>query len=627
MSETKTDAEEASEASDPEATMATVVSGKGQETARAVREARAKRASETAEEPGTVATAVLSEHEKLGPGAPDKEKVSTPPPPTGNTTGQPSTTVAELMTGATQISVTTPKQAMQADEERRMRLFIWFAGALGLVSCAVTPLMPGDAVATWPFVAAAALTLFSALAVQFLMYRGKPYQSWMGVLIGMCAATAVNTGYYFYGVNSAIVMVIPIGTFFYALGEDFRFAIFVHFYITLGHAVISALQIFGVLPDVGLVRTAEGSMFQQLGMLVGLQTVFFATFWMARALRTAQHNTLEHLDKAVRDIAQREALLNEAKEELARAKHVGGPGRFSEQVLGNFKLGHVLGRGGMGEVYEAVHTDTGELAAVKLLLREAMAKPDMVARFMREVDIASTLQVDNVVKVLEIPDAEAPIPYLAMERLVGETLSAKLRKKARPKLEEASTMVREVAAGIGAAHEAGIVHRDLKPQNIFCHRKEGQKVWKILDFGVSKLMDQSGTLTKDQMVGTPTYMAPEQARGREVDARADLYSLGIISYRVLTGRPAFSGRDLPSILMAVTYDMPPQPSEIAPVDPAFDLVLAIACAKDPDDRFDTAQEFLGAFSQALQGKLSRRLVERGNRLVERHPWGGRSAED
>ncbi len=549
--------------------------------------------------------------------SPATELLSGPQPGAPN-----SLTVATQHSSATTVAVSTPKQAMRADEERRMRVFIWFAGSMGIVSCIITPMMPGAQDAVWVYVASA-ITALTAIVLQVMLHRGKPYRPWMGALIGICAATAVNCGYYYYGVNSAIVLVIPIGTFFYALGEDFRFAIFVHVYITLGHAIVSLLLILGVVEDVGLVRTIGGSTAQQVFMVIGLQTVFLGTFWMARSIRYSSRATLEHLDGAVRDIAQREALLNEAKEDLARANRVGGPGRFSDQVFGNFKLGDVLGRGGMGEVYEAVHIESGELAAVKILLREAMTKPDLVARFMREVDIASSVSVENVVRVLEIPDAEAPIPYLAMERLVGETLSDRLRKRPRRKVAEVGVMVRQVGAGIGAAHKAGIVHRDLKPQNIFRHTGESGKTWKILDFGVSKLLDDSGTLTNNQMVGTPTYMAPEQARGEDVDTRTDLYALGIITYRMLTGRPPFSGRDLPTILLAVSYDMPPQPSEIAPIDAAFDSVLAIAIAKSPDDRFASVEEFVAAFGQAQAQTLSDDIVARARGLVERHPWGTR----
>lgn len=555
------------------------------------------------------------------PGKKGQSSASATPPPGQHGAPNP-LTVSTQHSSATTVVVSTPKQAMRADEERRMRVFIWFAGSMGIVSCVITPLMPAARDAIWVY-AAAAITALAAIVLQFMLHRGRPYQPWMGNVIGVCAATAVNSGYYYYGVNSAIVLVIPIGTFFYALGEDFRFAIFVHVYITLGHAIVSLLLILGVVEDVGLVRTIGGSTVQQVFMLIGLQTVFLGTFWMARSIRNSSRATLEHLDGAVRDIAQREALLNEAKEDLARANRVGGPGRFSEQVFGNFKLGDVLGRGGMGEVYEAVHVETGQPAAVKILLREAMAKPDLVARFMREVDIASSVSVENVVRVLEIPDAEAPIPYLAMERLVGETLSERLRKRPRRKVSEVGIMVRQVGAGIGAAHKAGIVHRDLKPQNVFRHTGEGGKNWKVLDFGVSKLLDDSGTLTNNQMIGTPTYMAPEQARGEEVDTRTDLYALGIITYRMLTGRPPFSGRDLPTILLAVSYDMPPQPSEIAPVDAAFDSVLAIAIAKSPGDRFANVEEFVKAFSQAQAGTLANDIVERGQRLLERHPWGTR----
>jgi serine/threonine-protein kinase len=118
-------------------------------------------------------------------------------------------------------------------------------------------------------------------------------------------------------------------------------------------------------------------------------------------------------------------------------------------------------------------------------------------------------------------------------------------------------------------------------------------------------------------------MAPEQARGGDVDTRTDIYALGIITYRMLTGRPPFSGRDLPTILLAVSYGMPPQPSEIAPIDAAFDYVLASAIAKSPDDRFATVQDFVEAFAQAQAGALAEEIVKRGQKLLERHAWGTR----
>src|SRR5439155_13924929 len=129
-------------------------------------------------------------------------------------------------------------------------------------------------------------------------------------------------------------------------------------------------------------------------------------------------------------------------------------------------------------------------------------------------------------------------------------------------LAELVELVRQIAAGLSAAHRAGVVHRDLKPANLFLVEKPGDDTWKILDFGVAKLRGSTGTLTQRAIIGTPGYMSPEQAQGREVDPRSDVFSLGAVLYRALTGRPAFSGPDLPQILFDIVYRCPTRPSEI-----------------------------------------------------------------
>jgi serine/threonine-protein kinase len=182
----------------------------------------------------------------------------------------------------------------------------------------------------------------------------------------------------------------------------------------------------------------------------------------------------------------------------------------------------------------------------------------------------------------------------------------------------------EVAAGLTAAHEAGVVHRDLKPQNIFCAEQGAEKrpAWKILDFGVSKLRDANATITHAAVVGTPGYMSPEQAEGRDTDHRADLFALGAVAYRALTGRPPFGGGDLPRVLFEIAYKSPVCPSELLPALPTdVDLVLAIALAKRAEDRFSSAIELARALRDASRGALDPALRARAAGLVEATPWG------
>ena len=153
--------------------------------------------------------------------------------------------------------------------------------------------------------------------------------------------------------------------------------------------------------------------------------------------------------------------------------------------------------------------------------------------------------------------------------------------------------------------------------------RDGQLSWKILDFGVSKLEHNQGTLTQGHVVGTPAYMAPEQARGENVDYRADVYALAAIVYRSVTGHPAFTGKDVPSTLYDVVYKQPTQPSQLAQLPADLDRVLAIGLAKNPAERFQSATEFAQALAAAAAGELPQPLRRRAEDLLGKFPWGVR----
>jgi serine/threonine-protein kinase len=277
----------------------------------------------------------------------------------------------------------------------------------------------------------------------------------------------------------------------------------------------------------------------------------------------------------------------------------------------------------MGEVYEATQGDGPGLAAVKLLHPHALADPDLLKRFLREAKIAASLDTPHVVRVLQIGGLEAPLPYIAMERLTGEDLADHFRSHKQLTLKKTITLVRQVGRGLEAARAAGIVHRDLKPRNIFLSDvSNGPPIWKILDFGISKLSDNEGTQqTRDMILGTPGYMAPEQAAGKTVSHLTDLFALGAITYRAITGRPAFTGDHMAETIYQVAHAMPPQPSEIVRVHADVDFVLAIAMAKVPADRFDSAADLAAALDTAGRGELDPTLRSRAQRLLEKHPWG------
>jgi serine/threonine-protein kinase len=289
-------------------------------------------------------------------------------------------------------------------------------------------------------------------------------------------------------------------------------------------------------------------------------------------------------------------------------------------MAGQFRLGEVLGRGGMGEVYSAAALTSGKPAAVKLLHGKALADGKVVQRFLREAEIAMQLRAASLVEIYELGETEGGVPYLAMELLSGKDLGWLLRRQRQLPIEDVVAMAKALAGGLAVAHQAGVVHRDLKPANLFC--LDGGAGWKILDFGVAKIRGSTGTLTQHAIIGTPNYMSPEQAQGRDVDARSDLFSLAAVIYRALTGRPAFSAPDTPQVLFDIVYRNPIKPSSVMPtLPPEVDLVLALALAKNRSDRFSSAEELAEALSSAASGELSPSLRRSATALLRRLPWG------
>jgi serine/threonine-protein kinase len=328
--------------------------------------------------------------------------------------------------------------------------------------------------------------------------------------------------------------------------------------------------------------------------------------------RRTQLLAIGELEREVRVSAHREALLIEAREQLDRALRP-GRGRFSEQQIGDYLLGAVIGRGAMGEVYEA--NGPGGVVAIKLLSHTSLGNANHVLRFLRELRTAAAIEAPNVVRVLEV--GEQPVPFLVMERLEGKTLSEILRSKRALAGDEVVELIRQIGAGITAAAAAGVVHRDLKPQNVFRHGD----IWKILDFGIARALDHGDTLTAGQIVGTPAYMAPEQASGGTVDHATDLYAVAAIAYRAITGHQLFSAAEVAEVLYRVVHTAPRRPSDLVTSLPhEVDLVLAIGLAKTPADRFASAGELVDALAAALAGKLPLSVRHRGFTLVRAGAW-------
>ncbi|MDB4958669.1 MAG: serine/threonine protein kinase [Myxococcales bacterium] len=526
----------------------------------------------------------------------------TTPPPSSATTGSGSTTVG------------SPLEALERDEILRTRRFCFVGIAIALFGAASVPLLPGDPTATTLLLSAVGVAIVAMLFLLMRTYDPLEFRKPSTSLGWFVPAACVTTAIPYFGCFSPAPLILVLGIYFTGLGKSSRLAFAVYATCAGMQAFVAGLVIAGVR-DTGLVRAPDLTRRDQLVLQIVVQIVLAATLLTARMSRRTALVAVGELERAVRVAAHREALLLEAREELERALR-SGRGRFSDQTIGGYRLGAVLGRGAMGEVYEAAPADAAQgPVAIKLLSQTSLGNATHVLRFLRELRTAAALESPNVVRVIEV--GEQPVPYLVMERLEGMTLGDLLRGRKALSGDEVIDLVAQIGNGITAAAQAGIVHRDLKPQNVFLHHG----TWKILDFGVARGMEQGDTLTAGHVVGTPSYMAPEQASGGSVDHLTDLYALAAIAYRALTGYPPYAAGEIAETLYRVVHTAPRRPTDLAPQLPAdVDLVLAIALAKQATDRFASAADLASALAAALAGKLPYSLRAHAETLVRAGAW-------
>jgi len=275
-------------------------------------------------------------------------------------------------------------------------------------------------------------------------------------------------------------------------------------------------------------------------------------------------------------------------------------------IDGRYRILELIGEGGMGAVYRAIHTLMDKELAVKVLLPEYTAMPGLAKRFQQEAQSASRLDHPGIIQVFDFGETEDGLLYLVMAHLQGRSLTEVITKEAPLSTPRATALGRQICEALAHAHSQGVVHRDLKPDNVMLISKDGSpEQVKLLDFGIAKITQgegaASGLTEVGAIFGTPEYLSPEQAAGDPVDHRTDLYSLGVILYEMLSGRKLFSADTNMKYLHAHMHTAPRPLTTLVPqvgLSPQLDQVVLRALAKNPNERFQSAVELINALTGA-----------------------------
>lgn len=284
------------------------------------------------------------------------------------------------------------------------------------------------------------------------------------------------------------------------------------------------------------------------------------------------------------------------------------------EVAGQFRIVERIGSGGMGAVYKAEQPQMNRHVAIKILHSRYLSRKDLVSRFRREARAMSHLSHPNTARVFMYGQLEDGACYFVMEYLEGRNLAQLVRREGPMDQKRAIHVMSQVCGALDEAHRAGIIHRDLKPENVFLTTQGGIEDYpKVLDFGLAKVTEKqmrpgSMILTREGMVfGTPEFMSPEQARGKTLDPRSDIYSLGVILYELLTGKLPFDARQPIEFIQLHVNEQPIPLTERAKeleLLPGLEAAVMKALEKNPDDRYATAAEFAEALEAVAAGRPS-----------------------
>lgn len=478
-------------------------------------------------------------------------------------------------------------------------LVVWFLALRGRAG------VDGRALGVFVTINVSLLTLVLALTLALLRRPGRFRTVTQRVCLVLEAAAIVNALHFTGGVAGPWVAASIMFILCYRVFFDFDTALFGFVALTCLHSADLVLTEIGILDAAGIFGSdagcvLSGSLYRRVAF-PAILTMYGFTFVIGNGI--------------VLRLRGREAALRAARENLLHVANQAKIGRLSGTVLaGTYEIGEVIGRGGMGEVYAARVLAGAQRVAIKVLHPHLAQDPEMLARFRREVESAQRLPESYVARVIEF-GTSAEGQFLVMELLEGQDLSAALREAGRLSILDTVALCGAIADILDAAHDAGIVHRDLKPSNIFLVHAIGTSgAVRLLDFGVAHLAGARGTTVTGTaaLLGSPGYLAPEQALAQRVGPAVDVFALGAIAYRAITGEAAFPARSISAALYEAVHWHPPPPCSRVPGLPGdVDLALALALAKGPELRFSRASEFARALAAAARGELADDLRRRG----------------
>lgn len=273
---------------------------------------------------------------------------------------------------------------------------------------------------------------------------------------------------------------------------------------------------------------------------------------------------------------------------------------FTDKAIGRYQVKKVIGSGAMADVYEAYDPEIDRIGAIKILKDSLLQETEYLSRFLKEAKAAGTLTHPNIVTIFDIGKVN-DLPFILMELLKGETLADLLRKSKRLPYETTIEIAMQVASALDYAHSLGVVHRDIKPDNIIYDANK--KVAKIADFGIAKRLDADAADSTQAgvIMGTPRYMSPEQARGDRIDGRADLFSLGVILYEMVTGKKAFDAKSMPTLIMQIIQKEPESIKISTPDIPAgLQGIITRLMQKKPGKRFQSGKQAYDALAKELR---------------------------